>query len=114
MFVQCSIRMTESLSYNQPPKILVMEYPDQNIKSSHTITYNTNGQTETLRLRGIIYHGNYHFVSQIISNEGNVWYHDGMTTGSICTSKGNISSTSDQKLKFCKKKKLVLAIYAQD
>jgi hypothetical protein len=111
---QCLTRMTESLSYKQPPKFLVMEYPDQDINSSHIIIYNTNGQIGTLRLRGIIYHGSYHFVSRIISNEGKVWYHDGITTGSRCTSEGNISSISDQKLKDCKKKKLVLAIYAQD
>ncbi|KAF8896912.1 hypothetical protein CPB84DRAFT_1681957 [Gymnopilus junonius] len=36
------------------------------------------------RLHGIIYSGQGHFVSRIIDDQGTIWFHDGITTGSHC------------------------------
>lgn len=45
----------------------------------------------TLRLRGIVYGGQFHFTSRIIDIDGAVWYHDGQVTGSTCRSDGSIN-----------------------
>jgi len=34
-----------------------------------------------LRLRGIIYFGAGHFISRVIIEDGQIWYHDGIVTG---------------------------------
>ena len=58
--------------------------------------------------RAVIYHGDFHFTSCIIGNDNNVWYHDGMTTGSTCKNEGDFDSFSTKKLSKCKGKRLLL------
>ena len=77
------------------------------------ITFKTGNLNTVLYLRGIVYHGENHFTSRIISPEGNIWFHDGMTTGSTCENDGHLRTTTDRLLYKCKEKQLVLAIYAQ-
>jgi hypothetical protein len=88
-------------------------YSDCNLKTSHKIQCKTDEGNVDLHLRGIVYHGGHHFTSHIIS-QGNIWYHDGMTTGQACDKDGTLKSTRDKKLRSCNEKKLVLAVYAQD
>jgi len=111
---QCSDTMIKHISYTEFPKIVVFEYPNLNIETSHEIRLKKDGQTTVLHLRGIVYHGENHFTSRIISPEGNIWYHDGMTTGGTCDSDSHLKSTADTKLRTCEGKALVLAIYAQN
>ena len=110
---ECLSGMTQPIQYNSLPKILIFEYPDCNIRTSHMVQCTTGGQTVTLYLRGIVYHGEHHFTSRIITQEGNIWYHDGIGTGKICQNDGTLNATSDAQLKQCRNRSLVLAIYAQ-
>lgn len=48
------------------------------------------GKSFTLKLRGVIYGGEGHFTSRIISPEGTIWFHDGMTTASACKKVGSV------------------------
>ena len=110
----CSSKMTKQIYYTEIPKLMIFEYPTFDIKTSHTIKFKTEHETIVLHLRGIIYHGENHFTSRIISSEGHIWFHDGMTTGSTCNSDGHLKTTSDNLLKTCQKKQLVMAVYAQN
>jgi hypothetical protein len=83
------------------------------IKLSRNIKFVENGKTTVLALRGMIYHGGYHFTSRIVSSDGNVWFHDGMTTAHTTALDGSIDDLGSQELLICTGKKLVLAIYAQ-
>ena len=71
------------------------------------------GQIQDINLRGIVYHGGYHFTSQIVSFEQQIWYHDGISTGTRCLKDGILKSQSDDKLRMCRGRDLVLAVYAQ-
>ena len=73
------------------------------------------GQIQDIYLRGIVYHGGYHFTSRIVSSdsEQQVWYHNGIHTGEICLRDGILRSQSDDKLRVCRGKNLVLAIYTR-
>ncbi|KAF8224592.1 hypothetical protein L208DRAFT_1198765, partial [Tricholoma matsutake] len=53
-----------------------------------------NNKDSMLPLKGVVYSGEFHFTSQIISDK-NVWYHDGMTTKSKCWDEGNAASFSE-------------------
>jgi Helitron helicase-like domain at N-terminus/PIF1-like helicase len=65
------------------------------------------------RLKGLIYWGEFHFVSRIIDNNGQVWFHDGMTTGSSCEWERTLDLSSDTEwMKRAGEKVLCLCIYA--
>ena len=65
------------------------------------------------RLRGLIYWGHFHFVSRIIDKSGQVWFHNGMTTGSACQWEGIIDLSSDiEWMRKASSKTLCYCIYA--
>ena len=72
-----------------------------------------DGETVVLDVRGLIYHGCFYFTSCIIGNDNNVWYHDGMTTGSSCKNEGDFDSFSTKKMLKCRRKRLILVVYAR-
>jgi len=109
----CRTMMQQILFYNDVPPILVLEYPWRNIVTSHKLEFETENGTKTLDLRGIVYHGQYHFTSRIISSQKQVWYHDGMTTGKTCSYDGQLNDMQDNNLRKCRQRHLTLAIYIQ-
>lgn len=110
----CSADAPNYISYNAPPKIIIMEYPNQDLKISHKIVFKENEEKIALKLRGIVYHGSNHFTSRIMSPEGEMWYHDGITTGHNTIMEGWLGEASDNDLHLCRNKRITLAIYAQD
>ena len=51
----------------------------KNIQTSHSLEFMTDeGEIKILNLRGIVYHGGYHFTSRIISSDQQIWYHNGI------------------------------------
>jgi len=109
---ECNDRLKIIVSYNEPPPIIVQEYPSQNIVTSHEIECITGSTTTTLHLRGIVYHADYHFTARIISSNRNVWYHDGIITEKTCINDGLLAGLTDAQLKGTRQKNLILSIYA--
>jgi hypothetical protein len=109
----CSSALIQPIFYDDPAQILVLEYPNNNIKTSHKISFETDGKVTVLYLRGIVYFGDFHFTSRIISSTGDIWFNDGISTGRSCEEDGHLSHISDTRLKTCRGKDLVLAVYAQ-
>jgi hypothetical protein len=111
----CSSDLTCPVVFNEAPKILIFEYPDMNIRTSPTVVVTAMDRSQTvLHLRGIVYHGGFHFTSQIITKDKDVWYHDGQQTGQRCAYHGKLEDMPDNQLRHCKQRNLVLAVYAQD
>jgi hypothetical protein len=112
---ECAHAMEHPIYYKSPPKLLIMEYPGQDIKTSHCLRFVDEDKEETvkLHLRGIIYHGGFHFTSRVISAAGDVCYHDGMVTGRSCVYDSHLKLLSYEDLGHCKNRNLVLAVYAQ-
>jgi hypothetical protein len=109
---ECLSDMRRHLFYKDPPDVLVLDYPGENIRTSHKIVFDSDDGHVTLNLRGIIYLGNYHFTSRVICTDGSVWYHDGQK-GHICHEEGQLKSMRDKDLRTCKKRALTLAVYAR-
>jgi hypothetical protein len=63
-------------------------------------------------LRGIIYYGLNHFTARIITAAGQVWFHDGITTGSSLEYDGTILTMLPQNLMHCRSKAAAVAIYS--
>jgi hypothetical protein len=69
--------MTCDIFFKDTPSILSLEYPNQHMRTSHRIVFDTEDGHVPLYLRGIIYLGRFHFTACIIHSDGSVWYHDG-------------------------------------
>src|ERR1700683_3635248 len=106
---QCFSAMMQPISFKSAPNVLIFEINSRNIKVSKTLKFEQEGEIVVLDVRGLIYHGDFHFTSRIIGIDGNVWYHDGMITGSSCE---NFDKFSSRDLLKCKGKKLILVVYA--
>ncbi|KAJ7617673.1 hypothetical protein DFH06DRAFT_1012334 [Mycena polygramma] len=66
-----------------------------------------------MRLRGIIYGGGSHFTCRFIEQNGDMWYHDGITTGRRCVRHGNMSVFQGPlDLQKCRGSNAVALIYA--
>ena len=61
-----------------------------NLKPKLELTINNT--IRHLRLRGIIYVGQFHFTSRLFKENGSIWYHDGQTTGRSCTFEGYLQN----------------------
>ena len=110
---QCMSPVTRNISYRDVPSLLSLEYPDEDIRTSHRIILATDDGHVPLYLRGIIYSGRFHFTARIIHPDGNIWYHDGQK-GHLGEKDGSLKSKNDKDLRSCRGRKLVLAIYAQE
>jgi len=111
---ECMCDTAKVVTYNDPPELLIIEYPGSRIKTSHRITFVTDAGPVHLHLRGVVYLGGYHFTSRVVSDDGTLWYHDGISTGHVCYTDGSLKSTTDQAMRSCREQQLVLAVYAQD
>ena len=96
-------------TFNSYP-LLVFEFPGQSAFIDDAITLNLANQVIQYKLKGIIYYGDNHFTSRIISDDCLVWYHDGMTTGSCLLHKGPLPTIPN--LMLCKNKDACAAIYS--
>lgn len=95
------------LLYSVP--FLVFEFSNENTSLSANLIITVLGDQRHYTLKGIIYYGNEHFTSRIISNDNMVWYHDGMTTGPHMVPQGPLSTISN--LMTCRNRHASVAIY---
>src|ERR1700732_1730913 len=92
-------------------KCIGLEINSRTNRVSQTLKFEQEGDTVVLDVRGLIYHGDFHFTSHIIGTDGIVWYHDGMTIGSSCENVGDFDKFFSRNLLKCKGKKLILVVY---
>ncbi|KAJ7882877.1 hypothetical protein B0H13DRAFT_1623774, partial [Mycena leptocephala] len=66
------------------------------------------------KLRGIMYRGKNHFTCKFIDRQGEIWFHNGITTRSTCTPEVNIATVTNLlNLHSCGTKKAVAVVYAR-
>ena len=94
----------------RPMPILVFYFSEQTIYLNHTAEVAIQNIRKKYRLSGILYYGNNHFTSRIISQEGYVWYHDGMATHAHMILDG-ASLHEDMDLLVCRERRACAAIY---
>ena len=85
----------------------------RNIKICKTLKFVQDGKSIVLKVRGLIYHGDFHFTSCMIGTDEIVWYHDGMTTGSTCENEGDFDKFSNKKMMKNKGNVLTMVVYAR-
>jgi len=58
------------------------------------------GELHSLWLIGMVYYGSEHFTARVINKAGNMWFHDGISTGPQCLPEGPFASSTYQNLWF--------------
>ena len=106
---ECFSAMMQPISFKSAPNVLIFEINSRNIKLGKTLKFEQEGETVVLYVKGLIYHGDFHFTSCVIETGGIVWYHDGMTTGSSCENEGDSDKMSSRHLLKCNRKKTDLS-----
>jgi len=106
---ECSGKLIKNTYMNEAPQLLILHIPYTNIKISQKM--NIGGKT--LCLKGVVYYGNYHYTSRIIDSDKNIWFHDGMTTGSGSQSQGSVTKIKSKYFNKYNRKSVALLVYAQ-
>jgi hypothetical protein len=96
--------------YKEPLAILSFVLNNPNITISKKCKLkNDNSDKFIYRLKGIIYHRQFHFNSCIITPDKTVWFHDEITTCKNCIKENTLNEcTSNNLIKAC------LLIYSRD
>ena len=68
----CSHALKKPISFKSAPNVLVFKINSINIKLSKTLKFVQDGETVVLDIRGLIYHGDFHFTSRILGNDNNM------------------------------------------
>jgi hypothetical protein len=111
--LQCQSGQKVIRQFSIAPEMLVFGLNVTGMAISKTVRVKgANNKDSMLPLKGVVYSGEFHFTSRIISGK-DVWYHDGMITRSKCWNEGNATSFSEKKYMSCNNKDAVLAIYAK-
>ena len=106
----CGYNMKRYEEYHKWPKLLVF---DLHGPASKKISLVRQEKKKTYKLRGLVYLGGFHFNARVINEHGNIWYHDGISTGNLCEPEGELKNMSEKELMTCKYKNIALALYAK-
>jgi hypothetical protein len=109
---RCHLPQRAVNGFLNPPELLLFSLESNNIAISKTVKVTGGNKPSVLPLKDVVYLGDFHFTSRIISNK-NIWFHDGQVTKNKCKKEGHISDFDDKKLKQCNNAQAVLAIYAK-
>jgi hypothetical protein len=76
------------------PPLVVLEFSNSSIEIDHCLEIKLSESDEIRKyeLAGIVYYRDEHFVSNIITADKQLWYYDGLTTGSQLVYSGSLLS----------------------
>lgn len=89
----CNNSFTQFVDYIDLPQIIAFELKDRSTAFGSIVSVTQlSGTVLNYRLAGIIYFGDLHFVARIIRQDGQIWFHDGITTHRNLIYEGSIGS----------------------
>ena len=107
----CQRQMNMMFKFQQPWPLIAFDFAWQTPEIEPELPLHVNGNNIQYRLRGIIYYGENHFTSRIISETGQTWFHDGITTGQSVIYEGDVRDL--RLLNMCQGKQASMAVYTQ-
>ena len=114
--VICNGRIFSKRKYDVAPPVVAINIEGQQIPIEDKIYVETDGDNvNTYNLCGVIYLGDFHFVSRLIDKANNVWFYDGACKDACRGQKqGKLRNTDSNKLLQCGSKKASLVMYILD
>ena len=108
----CFSDLSYSIYFTNPPSILMFDQSNSEIYPSRHFKLVLDDENEVkFKLKGLVYHGGFHFTCRIINDQGDIWYNDGIDLGRDVLIEGNVKEKSNKWWQTCKERKLVLSIY---
>ena len=79
-----------------PLPFIAIDFSTQQLHIDHNFCiYYVNNEEFKYELRGIVYYGNSHFTSHVVTNNGMIWFHDGIATCQSLLYEGTIQNFAD-------------------
>ncbi|KDR76763.1 hypothetical protein GALMADRAFT_66895 [Galerina marginata CBS 339.88] len=94
------------------PSIIAFDFSGHRTSIDYSIKVPHNGTRHKFRLVGIIYFGHAHFTARVVLPDGQIWFHDGITTGRNMTYQGLLTHNPPD-LSTCENKAAVFAFYVK-
>ncbi|KAL1685159.1 hypothetical protein GGG16DRAFT_66849 [Schizophyllum commune] len=91
---RCSSPTVPVVTIRSVPDLLCLDNSDEHLVISHTLSYDT----QTFKLRGIVYAGQNHFTCRVVDHVGTLYRHDGMVNGDICEKEAILARVSPDDL----------------
>ncbi|KAJ7153845.1 hypothetical protein C8R46DRAFT_897874 [Mycena filopes] len=108
-------RLSMKSTVREVPPLMLFDLTHDKILFSDKLEFEIGGKREILRLRGIIYGGQGHFTCRYVQRQGQMWFHDGITTGSSCLRESMLQDVDDRlRLHRCGEKAAIAVLYALD
>jgi hypothetical protein len=101
------------MSFDDVPKILAFSSLDASVRVSKTIRFHDGDSDVIFVLKGIVYHGGFHYTSRVVA-DGSVWFHDGIVTRRECEYERPLNEYRDNELSICRGKSISMVFYAQE
>jgi hypothetical protein len=105
--VSCNNTLYKNTFFSSAPELLILHIPYADVKINTSFKF----YDKRYNLKGVVYYGNNHYTSCIISEDNSVWYHDGMQTGNSMILKGDKSYYKSKKWNKYNDKNAVLFVY---
>jgi len=103
----CNNTLYKNTFFSDVPELLILHVPYADIKINTSFKF----YDKRYHLKGIVYYGDNHYTSCVISENNSVWYHDGMQTGSSTILQGDKSYFKSNKWNKYNDNNAVLFVY---
>ena len=103
----CDSKLERHYVYDTLPSFLVFNVYESTAKLEQFVEV----QDQQYRLCGVVYFGNFHFTSRVITAAGDVLFYDGMVDDGNCSYDGNLRSMTVTSLHETRGRAMSIAIY---
>jgi hypothetical protein len=108
----CTEKMTIARQFLLPLPFIAIDFSSQQLQIDYTFSIYINNEIHIYELWGIVYYGDSHFTAHVISNNGMIWFHDGIATSQSLEYESTFQNFHGS-LKSCKGKEAIIVVYVK-
>jgi hypothetical protein len=109
----CNGKINKITQFHRIPPLLIMTMNNAKLDISKKMKLHVSTISANYELKGIVYLGEFHFTSRIITSDYKVWFHDGRVTARTCYEEGLLSDFNKTDLLTCDGKRAMLVVYTE-
>ncbi len=88
----CPEKMAITHQFLLPLPFIAIDFSTQQLHIDHSFCIYVNNEEFKYEIRGIVYYGDSHFTSRVVTNNGMIWFHDGIPTCQSLLYEGTIQN----------------------
>ena len=110
----CNGKIHQIIYFHRPLPLLMLAINHAKIEICKSMILNVSDNPANYILKGVVYLGEFHFTSRIITSDNVVWFHDGITTANVCVKEDMLKTFNKSNLTFCNEKQAELLLYTKE